>query len=192
MGEDACGDDPAYVRGPTGPQVHRTPTFEFKAATPGGTGGGYPRVRSTERRPHTARQGREGVAVSIHRLCALAWLVPDEMTAADVLAADLLAGHDVHHTLGMPSANLESHLQLVEHGSHSEVTQAEMRAWAADSKRTAGVVDGSPQASGRDASRVCARCGAESETLCTWAGTEDRYCPECAAREADGATIEVV
>jgi hypothetical protein len=188
-------DPSQYVVGDAPPQQSLTPTFEFKAAHPGGSGGrggGYPRVRSWETRPETARQGKEDVYVPIHRLCAVAWLLPDG-TLGDDVRLDALDGVDVHHDLGMPAANVESELLLVNHGDHSEVTQAEMRAYAADARRR---VDGdgadATTGSGAGDGDVCDRCGAAATTLCESPDWTGRYCLECSKQESDGAAISVV
>lgn len=180
-----------HVRGPTYARRER-PRFEFKPGSPDHSGGGYPRIRSTERRPHTAADGAEDVFVSVHRLCAVAWLFPDGMTAADILSGDGLRGYDVHHESGVPCENTEANLQLLTHDRHSEVTQAEMRAWAADA-RAAVERDGSEGDGSADTSDgVCAHCGAESDTLCIYPGVTESVCPECAAEADPDGPIEVV
>lgn len=180
-----------------GPAVYESPhaTFEYKAASPRHTGGGYPRWRSWEERPNSARQGKEDVFVPIHRLCAVAWLFPDDWSAEDILASGHLKGTDVHHGLGMPAANVDpaspnaddgDGLQIRSHGGHSSITQAQMRAWAADAK------DADAEAVIDEANR-CARCDAEADVLCDVpsydAGT---VCLECSQDVADGGEIRVV
>jgi len=174
-----------YVTGTPHPNTKSVATFEFKRPSPGHTGGGYPRWRSTERRPHTVRVGSEDVFVVVHRLCAVAWCFPDDWTAADVLESEALVGADVHHELGAPSANIESELSLVEHGTHSEITQAQRRAWAEDRKERASVDT-------TTASDVCDRCGGEAEALAecpAWPG--ERRCLECATATANGEEIKL-
>lgn len=180
-----------YVVGPTYAR-RDTPRFEFKAGSPDHTGGGYPRLRSTERRPHTPGDGPEDVFVSVHRLLALAWLIPEGMTAAEALAGDVLAGRDVHHELGMPAANLEGELTLYEHSRHSEVTQAEMRAWAADAREAVASDGDTTQGTADHLNGVCAACGDESDTLCIYPGVTEAVCPECAADADPDGAIEVV
>jgi len=182
-----------YVVGDAPAQQSPVASFEFKAASPDSTGGGYPRWRSYERRPHTARRGKEDVYVPVHRLAAVAWLFPDDWTAEQILDSGHLVGADVHHELGLPAANLEDHLALLDHGRHSEVTQAQMRAWAADAQAAAhGGRDGEGDTSRSDKNRVCGDCGDESETLCESGDFEGRLCPACARRAVDDAVIEVV
>ena len=188
-------DTSEYVVGTPPAQQSLTSTFEFKASHPGGSGGrggGYPRVRSWEFRPATARKGKEDVYASIHRLCAVAWLLPDGTLGDDVRLA-ALDGVDVHHDLGMPSANVESELLLVNHGDHSEVTQAEMRAYAADARRRVdGDGAGEGEATGVGDGDVCDRCGAERTTLCESPDWTGEYCLECGKECSDGAAISVV
>jgi len=158
-----------YVRGPA---TYRTPpAFEFKAADPGGKGGrggGYARVRSWE-----TREGRQRmVPVAIHRLAAVAWCFPDDMTAADILDSETLVGADVHHELGMPAANIEGELSIREHGSHSAITQAEKRAFAEDTKRTLSSSD--------EFGPRCGRCGEDLADGEGWTA-EDLDGPHCMA-----------
>lgn len=181
-------DDPTeYVVGTPHPNQQAYASFSFKAPDPDSTGGGYPRWRSYEHRPHTCRQGKEDVSVSVHRLCAVAWLFPEDWSAADILQSGELQGADVHHELGMPSANVEAELSLVEHGTHSEITQAQMRAWGEQSKRQAReAVDP------RGRAEVCDRCGAEAETLAecpAWPG--EQRCLSCAKATSNGEPIEL-
>jgi len=173
-----------HVRGDTYAQ-RSTPRFEYKPTSPGHTGGGYARIRSSERRAHTPGDGTEDVYVSVHRLCAVAWLLP-EGTLGETITLDALDGVDVHHTLGMPAANGEDWLELVDHGTHAEVTQSQMRAWAEDSKRDARDRDGG-------SSSQCGECGKESESLATIEGLDGQFCLACATEKAKatGRTIEV-
>lgn len=171
-----------YTNGPTYAQSER-PTFTFKPSSPGYTGGGYARIRSTEWREHTSRRAAEDVYVSVHRLAAVAWLLPDGVLGEDVHLSDL-EGKDVHHTLGMPSANGEGWLELHDHGTHSSITQTEMRAYGEDAKRR---VDDDSTDDDR-----CVRCDAELNTVCRSPDWNGNACPECAKRLSDGAAIEVV
>lgn len=178
-----------YVRGPTYARRER-PRFEFKPSATGYTGGGYARVRSTEYRDHTPGDGTDDVFVSIHRLAAVAWHLPDGTLGADVRLADL-AGMDAHHTQpdsdarGMPAANGEDWTELVSHNPHSEITQSKRRAWAEDEKRRQTTVDeATPE--------VCEKCNdAEAEASVVGDGRE--LCLGCATRLADatGATVEL-
>lgn len=134
-------DSSDYVRGTTYARKER-PTFEYKPSSTNYTGGGYARVRSSEYRDHTAGDGTDDVFVSVHRLAAVAWLLPDGELGTDVFLSDM-GGMDVHHTQpdrdapGMPASNGEDWLELIDHGGHSEVTQAQMRAWGEDAKKQA-------------------------------------------------------
>jgi len=155
------------------------------------TGGGYERVRSYEHRPHTARQGKEDVYAAIHRLCAVAWCFEDDATAEDID----LRGMDVHHTHpdGEPtgvewlnvhdSPNLsEWGLEVMGHGEHSEVTQADKRAWAEDAKANANE---------RVTARECPACGSEPETWATSPAVDGYQCLRCVTEATDGGAIEV-
>jgi len=159
----------------------QTPTFEFKAGATGYSGGGYPRVRSKEYREHTPGDGSDDVFVPIHRLAAVAWEYGSDWSVGEILAD--LATKDVHHTLGMPSATLESELEVVDHARHAEITQAQRRAWAEDKKREVEHEQESLQTT-----PTC-DCGADAEA--TVAGSD--YCLECAKQQAKatGATIEL-
>jgi len=162
----------------------RTATFEFKAPSPQGTGGGYPRWRSWEHRPHSTRQGKEDVYVPVHRLAAVAWLLEDGTLGADVHLADL-DGYDVHHELGMPSATVESELALRSHGRHSEITQSQVRAWGMDAK------DAATESVSIDDAGACAHCGATADVLVTADAFEGARCLEC-GRQAGATDFEVV
>jgi len=189
----------SLVLGPASPQQSLTASFEYKAAsqsTRGGRGGGYPRWRSWEWREHTARQSKEDVYVPVHRLCAVAWLFPDEWTGADILDSGELVGADVHHDSGMPSVNVEDGgpndvpgLLLADHGTHSEITQAEMRAYGETARREAEAfhetgVSGSPD--------CCDNCGTETDVFAESPEWSGQYCLSCAKEESDGSTIEIV
>jgi hypothetical protein len=171
--------DSEYVRGDTYARS-QTPTFEFKAGATGYSGGGYPRVRSKEYREHTPGDTADDVFVPIHRLAAVAWCYDDEWTIDEILAD--LAGKDVHHTLGMPAANLESDLEVVDHARHAEITQAQRRAWAEDQKRAV-----EREQTALDTAPTCAACGDDAEA--TVAGTD--YCLACAMTEAKGTDLTI-
>jgi len=177
-----------YVRGETYARRER-PRFTFKPSTPGYTGGGYARIRSTEYREHTSGTGADDVFVAVHRLAAVAWHLPEGTLGEDV-ALSALSGVDVHHVQpdtgerGMPAANGEDWTKLVAHGRHSEITQAEMRAWGEDAKTAAEDC--------ADEGAVCSRCGGKDDFGGTVAGREG-LCFDCAAAVAreTGETIEV-
>jgi hypothetical protein len=167
-----------YVRGETYARRER-PRFEYKPSATGYTGGGYARIRSTERRENTPGDGTDDVFVSVHRLAAVAWHLPDEWDLA------MLDGVDIHHTLGMPAANGEQWTEAVSHDRHSEITQSQMRAWATDARDAAE--------EGAERTESCADCGAVSETLASVAGHDGPLCLDCARRvaKATGEAIEL-
>lgn len=176
-----------YVAGEQHPNQRNHAAFEFKQADPDRTGGGYPRWRSYELRPETPGREKEDVYVSVHRLCAIAWLFEDGRTAADILRSDDFLGSDVHHELGMPSANIEESLSLREHGEHAEITQAQQRAWAEDRRREVEKVEEQPLGTSS-----CDLCGTEVDTLAeceAWPG--EKRCPECARETANGEVIHL-
>jgi hypothetical protein len=183
-------DTPAYVVGRPHPNTNPRPTFEFKAPSPDHTGGGYPRVRSTEYRPETSRQGKEDVFASIHRLAAVAWHLPDG-TLGDDVHLSALDGMDVHHVTpnggaGMPSANGDDWTELIGHGDHSSVTQAERRAWAEDAKRER---DRQQRFGGRE----CVECGDDADDGVSVASVDGPLCLGCATRlgKERGETVEL-
>lgn len=148
------------------------------------SGGGYERFRSWEYRPETPRDGKEDVYVYHHRLLAVAWLFPDGWTAEDILAE--LARRDVHHSApeidadtGIKWDNREACLHLRDHGRHGEITQAQMRAWAEDSKRDAYA---DPEPDG------CSDCG-EDAPLWVSPDFDGERCLDCALAANDGATL---
>jgi hypothetical protein len=166
-------DAEAYVRGRA--TYRKPPAFEFKAAdcsSSGGRGGGYARVRSWE-----TREGRKRVVpVAIHRLAAVAWHLPDGTLGEDVHLSEL-DGIDVHHVQpeggrGMPAANGEDWTEMIDHGHHSSITQAEKRAYAEDTKRTLSSSD--------EVGLRCGRCGDELEAGEGWTA-EDLDGPHCMA-----------
>lgn len=177
------GWDAPYVVGPTYAR-DPIPRFEYKSGSPNHTGGGYPRVRSCERGPESG-YGSNDVFASIHRLVAVAQLYDSEWSVA-AIQEDMI-GRDVHHELGMPSANVPEHLSLRDHGEHSEITQAKRLAWAKDAMREAERLEQEPLG-GVD---TCDECGAEGDvSLWTSADFEGEYCTECAMAAADGAPLQ--
>jgi hypothetical protein len=146
-------------------------------------------VRSTEYRDHTPGDGTDDVFVSIHRLAAVAWHLPDGTLGDDVRLADL-AGMDVHHVTpdgdsGMPAANGEDWTDLVSHSRHSELTQAKRRAWAEDEKRRQTTVEESTP-------DHCEKCG-DADAEASVAGDGRELCLGCATAlaNATGATVEL-
>ena len=181
-----------YVRGETYARRER-PRFEFKPSATGYTGGGYARIRSTERRAHTPGDGTDDVFVSVHRLAAVAWHLPEGTLGEDV-HLDALDGVDVHHRQpdsdapGMPAANGEAWTETVTHGTHSEITQSQMRAWGADAKREVE----RERERGRTADpNACDRCGEIVNVLVEATAYDGQRCLDCG--QASGATdFEVV
>jgi len=161
------------------------PRFCYKPSSPGYSGGGYAWIRSTERRPDTPGDGAGDVFVYVHRLAAVAWCLDGGTLGEDVRLSDL-DGKDVHHRLGMPAANGEGWIELVDHGRHAEITQADRRAWAADAK------DASKQSTIDDSGDGCVRCDDELDTACISPDWDGRACPDCARTLSDGGTIEVI
>lgn len=172
-------DDCPYVLGESYAR-RDTPRFEFKPGATGYTGGGYARVRSREKRDDTPGSGTDDVFVSIHRLMAVVHCYSEDLPLAEIQRR--MIGTDVHHTLGMPSANIPDELDAREHGEHTEITNAQRRAWAEDAKR-------SRDDPTRDA-ETCTAQGCDREVKARVAG--ERYCLECATANANGEKIEIV
>jgi len=189
----------SLVLGTASPQQSLTARFEFKEAdqsSRGGRGGGYARWRSWEWREHTARQSKEDVYVPVHRLCAVAWCFPDDWTAADILDSGELVGADVHHDSGLPSVHVEDGgpndipgLLLADHGTHSAITQAEMRAHGETARRDAEAVEQTGLTGPAD---CCDNCGDETDVFAESSDWRGRYCLSCAKQESDGATIDIL
>lgn len=160
-----------YELGPVDPRQKLAATFQ--QAKPGdGSGAGYERWRSTEHRRHTSKQGREDVYVSHHRLLYL--LHPDVVDEPIEDVLELMDGCDVHHRNGVKWDNRlvcredevpdgESNFELLDHGTHSEVTQSHMRAYAEDAKRAAANSHETTLADGGDSDVTCPRCGESLE-----------------------------
>lgn len=149
------------------------------------SGGGYERVRSWEYDPRLDTK-RDAYA-AIHRLCAVAWLLPPD---APLSALD---GMDVHHSApeveadrGIEWDNREDCLSLKEHGRHSEITQAQMRAWAEDAKRRV-----EREQNGEHLVERCERCSAEADTFAESDDWSGRYCLDCALAASEGAPIRI-
>lgn len=175
------------------------PYARFENAKPGhGSGAGYERWRSTEYSEHTAGSRREDVYVAHHRLLAL--LHPDLVDEPIEVAASIVGENDVHHRNGVKWDNrLERpeyeddpercdgpNLQLVEHSRHAEITQEQVRAWAADEKR-----ERERHESGYVPEAMCEGCGEPTDTLATSPGFDGERCIECATAATDGEPIEL-
>lgn len=188
----------SHVLGPTHGNTSRTATFETKPATYSNgrwnSGSGYEHWRSTEFRPHTPRGSSESVYASHHRLLAVVACYPMSMPIEDVL--DDLRGSDVHHNCpdvdddwGIPWDNRHDCLEVLGHGEHSSITQAQQRAWAEDAKRK-GVSEALPQ--GSKGSERCRRCDETEGPLATSEGFDGTLCIQCATDESDGEPINVL
>lgn len=185
-----------YDRGPTDarkthPRLETKPTVHYSDGRVD-TGGGYERIRSTEWRPETSRREKEDVYVAHHRLLAVAACYPADMTLADVL--EHLDGRDVHHTSGVEWDNRPDTLEVVDHGTHSQITQAQMRAWAADAKRDLNQREGDGDQSVlvNDGPR-CGNCDTADGVLVRCVDFEGVRCHECLPpAEAVDAPLEVV
>lgn len=176
-----------YVAGTPAPNQKGHATFETKGGD--GSGAGYERWRSTEWRPHTARQAKEDVYVPVHRLLAVVACYPEDMAIEDIL--EHMADKDVHHRApeaegdrGIKWDNRPDSLVVIDHGRHSEITRAEMKAWAEDAKRA------TQQSSIEENAETCAVCD-ESGTLATIPGESGAFCLDCARDVADGRPIEL-
>jgi len=177
-----------YVRGPatwrTLPRVDTKPSSINRHGSRD-SGGGYERVRSYEHDPTRPGDSKSDVYASHHRLLAVVACYPDEMPVGEILAH--MAGRDVHHESGVEWDNRPDNLTVTEHGSHSQITQAEMRAWAADSKREV-----QRQRRIADALKRCARCDEEADVLADVDGYDGNVCLSCSKIVADdGQTIHL-
>lgn len=154
------------------------------------SGAGYERWRSWEYCPDTPRKGKQDVFVPHHRLLATLTCYPMDMPVGDVLSH--LDGKDVHHTTGVEwcnfgdSPNFErGGLAVREHSSHSEITQAQMRAFAADDRKRA---ENDTPAFDQDR---CDGCDAVADVLATSEDFDGELCLSCAKERSDGSPIEV-
>lgn len=160
----------------------RTPTFEYKSSATGYTGGGYPRIRSRERRGHTPGDGTDDVFVAVHRLAAVVWCYDGDRPLSEITAD--LRERDVHHELEMPAANLPAHVEVVGHGEHSRRTNTapdrqQQLAWAKDAKREQARRQREDYVPDEQA---CTDCGAEVRA----AVAGEQYCLDCATTAASG------
>lgn len=185
---------PGYVVGEPHPNRDPCASFETKPSPVDYTGGGYEHWRSHEFRPETPGTRKEDVYVSHHRLLAVVACYDVEIPLRDVL--DDLAEKDVHHTTGVPWANFgdspnfdEPGIEVVDHGRHSEITQTQRRAWAADKKQEVESAEQQPLAADDS---TCDRCGDEVDVLAecdTW--PDEERCIECANETAEGEEIRL-
>lgn len=114
----------------------------------------------------------------------VAWWDDEDATAEDVLPH--LTGRDVHHESGVEWDNREDNLVLMDHGRHSEITQAQIRAWGEDAKRQATADGGETPAEDS-----CAECDA-TEHLYRCADYDGLRCAVHAAQASDGSPMEAV
>lgn len=149
------------------------------------SGGGYERIRSWEHDPTKPGDGKSNVYAYIHRLAAIAWNYPDDMSTGKIL--EHIGDRDVHHQSGVEWDNREDNLEVVDHGRHSEITQAQIRAWAEDSRQQAFEYDETDIPESR-----CVECGDEPEVECRLSSLDGPLCMECAGRLSNGESIEVV
>lgn len=182
-----------YVIGEPHPNQKAYATYQTKPSVPEYTGGGYTQWRSYELRPETPGTSKEHVYVSVHRLLAIVECYDAERPLTSVLAD--LAEKDVHHTTGVPWANFgdspnfeEPGIEVLRHGTHSEKTQTQRRAWAEDAKREVREKENQPI----DGPETCDRCGDESDVLVECeAWPDDERCHECAKETANGHPIKL-
>lgn len=165
-----------------GPSRYRKPYARFETKRGTGSGSGYERWRSTEFRPETARKGTQDVFVYHHRLLAIVACYPADMPLDEIL--EHLDGRDVHHQSEVEWDNRPGTLAVREHGTHSAITQSQMRAWAENDRDRAHA---EPSEHDR-----CDRCGEEATVLATSpAFADEERCLECSKQTADGSPIEV-
>lgn len=164
----------------------KPPSLQFKPAAyyngSWDSGAGYARFRSTEHDPTKPGDRKTDVYVNHHRLLAVVACYPDDMAMRDIL--DHLDGRDVHHKSGMKCDNRPDNLEVTDHGGHSAITQAQMRAYAEDAKRSAESFED-------HAADECSACGDSEATLATSTGFEGVRCLSCATAAADGNPIEL-
>lgn len=203
-------DTPDHVRGPSRARKHaRLETKmgairrEYRDADgrPQAThdsGGGYERIRTSERVASDPRERAVDVQFYHHRLLAIAWNIDYEDTGESILPEGyeglvdpaILEGDDVHHRApeaaferSIPWDNREACLVAIDHATHAGLTNAEERAYAEDAKR---VRDGQVTLEAG-----CDGCGAEDPEW-TIAESDAEYCLDCATEHADGRTIEAL
>lgn len=179
----------SYILGAAPPQQDDTARFETKPSvsltdTRIDSGGGYERWRSYEHDPTQPGDHKTDVYVAHHRLLAVVACYPGDMPVAEILQH--LRDKDVHHKSGVEWDNRPGNLAVRDHGRHSEITQAQIRAWAEDEKRAVERIQ-----SGETDQDTCNSCGESADALCTSADFDGEYCIPCAKRASDGAPIEV-
>lgn len=171
--------------------------FETKPPNPpvkgSGRSQGYERWRSWELRPDKFGERKGEVYVYVHRLAAVAWKFDeygygDECDMAGLL--EELDGTDIHHEApeapgkpGVPWDNREESLHARSHGRHSEITQAQQRAWAETAKE---------RAFGEPEPDRCPECHEPIEMECSIAAVDSPVCLDCAISLSDDERIEVL
>lgn len=181
-----------HVRGPSRARKHarletRPTDGQYDSA------GGYERIRSCERVESDPRDGTVDVYLAHHRALAIAWDIDACLPSADfegVVDLSILDGMDVHHNTpeaeqdrGVGWDNREAALEVIDHGEHAGLTNAERRAYAEDGKKLRDGDETLPSDDG------CAECGADSAARV--AG--ERYCLDHAtsAAKRTGETVEI-
>ena len=182
-----------YVTGRANWRTLPTPRTKPPSYTGGSwdTGAGYERFRSKEHDPTHPRDGKTDVYVYHHRLLAVVACYPDDMAVRDIL--DHMDGRDVHHSApevdaetGVKWDNRPECLTVVDHGSHSAVTQAQMRAWAEDDKRQAEAIE-----RGQVGTQRCERCDDDADILVTGDDFDGQRCLTCAKQQTDDGVIHL-
>lgn len=174
-----------YVLGEPHPNTLDYATFETKPSPPDYTGGGYEHWRSNELRECTPGTRKEDVYVSHHRLLAVVACYPADEPLGAVI--DDLAEKDVHHESGVPWDNRPENLSVVNHGQHSEITQTQRRAWAADAKRE---VERTEQQA-LNTPDTCGYPGCDADGIAESPGFDGVRCIPHAKAECDGETIQL-
>ena len=95
------------------------PGARFETKGGDGSGAGYERWRSWERRPSSDVDGKEDVYVPHHRLLAVVGCYADTMRIGAILRD--LDGKDVHHENSVKWDNRPSNIEVLGHGEHSKL-----------------------------------------------------------------------
>lgn len=187
-----------HVRGPSRARKHARLETRDRAG-PKDSGGGYERIRSTERVESDPRDYAIDVYAAHHRLLAVAWNRPFAASGIPCLpegyegVVDMgrLNGYDVHHDApeadgerGIPWDNRECVLVVEDHGEHAGLTNTERRAYARDAQKLRDGDETLPDAG-------CDGCDSD-DVAATFPGETGEYCLECATERADGRTVEIL
>ena len=95
------------------------PVARFETKGGDGSGAGYERWRSWERRPSSDVDGKEDVYVPHHRLLAVVECYPETMPIGAILRD--LDGKDVHHENSVKWDNRPSNIEVLGHGEHTKL-----------------------------------------------------------------------